>query len=102
LLSELFPVDEGRNAATVRNRTLEVGRRLEEERSQRQGSREAASVEGRKDESPHHELKTGEIVLGLDGGYVRNRHPRPERNFEVVAGKAVGPEGASCPFGKPV
>jgi len=98
LLSELFPVDEGRNAATVRNRTLEVGRRLEEERSQLQGSREAASVEGRKDESPHHEPKTGEIVLGLDGGYVRNRHPRPERNFEVVAGKAVGPEGASRCF----
>jgi hypothetical protein len=26
-------------------------------------------------------------IVGLDGGYVRSRHRRPERNFEVIAGK---------------
>jgi prephenate dehydratase len=28
-------------------------------------------------------------IVGLDGGYVRSRHPRPERNFEVLAGKVL-------------
>ena len=27
------------------------------------------------------------VVVGLDGGYVRNRHQRPTRTFEVVAGQ---------------
>lgn len=31
----------------------------------------------------------GEVVLGLDGGYVRNRQPRPERTFEIVAGRVL-------------
>ncbi len=36
--------------------------------------------------------------MGLDGGYVRNRHPRPERHFEVIAGRARGPDGESRGF----
>jgi hypothetical protein len=36
-----------------------------------------------------------ELVVGFDGGYVRNRHRRPERNFEVVAGKALDRDGLS-------
>jgi hypothetical protein len=28
-------------------------------------------------------------MIGLDGGYVRSRHRRPERNFEVIAGKVI-------------
>jgi hypothetical protein len=27
------------------------------------------------------------VVLGLDGAYVRDRHPRPARTFEVVVGQ---------------
>src|SRR5215204_4564261 len=33
------------------------------------------------------------VVVGLDGGYVRSRH-RPERHFEVVAGKVINAQGA--------
>ena len=27
------------------------------------------------------------VILGLDGAYVRDRHPRPTRTFEVVVGQ---------------
>jgi hypothetical protein len=36
-------------------------------------------------------------VIGLDGGYVRSRH-RPERHFEVVAGKVIDAWGAQHRF----
>src|SRR3954470_19822345 len=37
------------------------------------------------------------VVVGLDGGYVRRRH-RPERHFEVVAGKVIDARGAQHRF----
>jgi hypothetical protein len=37
-------------------------------------------------------------VVGLDGGYVRSRHRRPEYNFEVVAGKVLDQEGSVARF----
>src|SRR4051812_38294133 len=37
------------------------------------------------------------VVVGLDGGYVRSRH-RPERPFEVVAGKGIDARGAQHRF----
>jgi hypothetical protein len=33
------------------------------------------------------------VIVGLDGGYVRSRHRRPERNFEVIAGKIINASG---------
>ena len=39
----------------------------------------------------------GPVVVGLDGGYVRSRH-RPERHFEVVAGKVIDARGAQHRF----
>ena len=39
-----------------------------------------------------------ELVVGFDGGYVRNRHQRPERNFEVIAGKALDRDGHATRF----
>jgi hypothetical protein len=37
-------------------------------------------------------------VVGLDGGYVRSRHRRPEYNFEVVACKVLDQEGSVARF----
>ena len=34
----------------------------------------------------------------LDGGYVKSRHPRPERNFEIVAGKVLDRQGQATRF----
>jgi len=39
-----------------------------------------------------------ELIVGFDGGYVRNRHQRPERNFEVIAGKALDGDGHATRF----
>jgi sugar phosphate isomerase/epimerase len=33
------------------------------------------------------------VVIGLDGGYVRNRHSGEGRHFEVIAGKVIDAEG---------
>jgi hypothetical protein len=41
---------------------------------------------------------TPAVIVGLDGGYARSRHRRPEHNFEVIAGKVIGPDGAQHRF----
>jgi len=38
---------------------------------------------------PDIDAVTPAVVIGLDGGYLRSRHRRPERNFEVIAGKVL-------------
>ena len=40
----------------------------------------------------------GPIVVGLDGGYVRSRHPQEERHFEVIAGKVIDADGVQHRF----
>ncbi|MHB1712933.1 MAG: ISKra4 family transposase, partial [Acidimicrobiales bacterium] len=83
LLGEFLPLSAQATASTVRNRTMKVGRRLQKSA---EVLATAASNEPCK-----------ELVVGFDGGYVRNRHRRPERNFEVVAGKALDHDGhATC------
>src|SRR4051794_40108774 len=75
LLSELLPISGAQNAGTVRNRTLRVGQDVVPLRSTKNAELPAAPA-------------AGPVVVGLDGGYVRSRH-RPERPFEVVAGKVI-------------
>ena len=65
-------------------RTMKVGRRLQK------------SAEVLASSSSNEPAK--ELVVGVDGGCVRNRHQRPERNFEVVAGKALNGEGITTRF----
>ena len=36
--------------------------------------------------------------MGLDGGYVRSRHPREGRHFEVIAGKVIAADGTQHRF----
>ena len=85
LLSELLPIGGAANAGTVRNRTMRVGT-------------DVAKV------APTAGLTSGAgavppaVVIGLDGGYVRSRHWRPERNFEVIAGKVIDADGTQHRF----
>ena len=37
----------------------------------------------------HAAKPTGAVVIGLDGGYVRNRDGRDGRHFEVIVGKVI-------------
>jgi hypothetical protein len=41
---------------------------------------------------------TPAVVIGVDGGYLRSRHRRPERNFEVIAGKVLNLDGSQHRF----
>ncbi len=79
LLSELLPVGGARNAGTVRNRTLRVGEDVVQQHSIETTKQVLAQA--------------GPVVVGLDGGYVRSRHRREERHFEVVAGKVIDAGG---------
>ena len=72
LLAELLPVGGAVNAGTVRNRTRRVGERM-------------ARLHPAGAPDPDIDAVTPAVVIGLDGGYLRSRHRRPERNFEVVA-----------------
>ncbi|MDZ4800175.1 MAG: ISKra4 family transposase, partial [Bryobacteraceae bacterium] len=86
ILQELLPVAETVNAGTIRNRTMRVGKRLEKHRD--------AVGASPADTTP----AVKEVVIGLDGGYVKSCHRRPERNFEVIVGKVIGPGDASTRF----
>src|SRR4051794_3403988 len=84
LLSELLPISGAQNAGTVRNRTLRVGQDVVPLRPTKNAELPAVPA-------------AGPVVVGLDGGYVRSRH-RPERHFEVVAGKVIDARGAQHRF----
>jgi hypothetical protein len=95
LLGAVLPVEDGRNAETVRDRLGRVGQRLHEEKIQSElagaegGSGGAERVESQPD---------AQTVVGLDGCYVRNRHPDPKHPFEVIAGRVQGPTGKTRCF----
>jgi hypothetical protein len=83
-LGEFLPLSVRATASTVRNRTMRVGRRLQ---------KSAEILAAATSNEPCKEL-----VVGFDGGYFKNRHRRPERNFEVVAGKALDRDGQATRF----
>ena len=85
LLAELLPVGGAINAGTVRNRTRRVGEQIAR-----------LPPEGTAD--PDIDAVTPAVVIGLDGGYLRSRHRRPERNFEVIAGKVLNLDGTQHRF----
>jgi hypothetical protein len=85
LLSELLPLGGTQHASTVRNRTLRVGAEVVQAHAVGLQNQPAAQA-------------SGSVVVGLDGGYVRDRHRVEGRRFEVVAGKVIGADGAQHRF----
>ena len=85
LLAELLPVGGAVNAGTVRNRTRRVGEHI-------------ARLRPEEVADPDIDAVTSAVVIGLDGGYLRSRHRRPERNFEVLAGKVLNLDGSQHRF----
>ena len=84
-LAELLPVGGAINAGTVRNRTRRVGEQI-------------ARLRPAGAPDPWIDAVTPAVVIGLDGGYLRSRHRRPERNFEVIAGKVLNLDGSQHRF----
>ena len=85
LLSELLPIGGAANAGAMRNRTMRVGATV-------------AKLTPAGMPMPDADAVTPAVIVGLDGGYVRSRHRRPERNFEVIAGKVLDSDGAQHRF----
>jgi hypothetical protein len=84
LLAELLPIGGAINAGTVRNRTRRVGAQI-------------ARLPPVGVPFPEADAATTAVVIGRDGGYLRSRH-RPERNFEVIAGKVLNLDGSQHRF----
>ena len=85
MLSELLPVGGTMHASTVRNRTMRVGATI-------------ARLIGEDAPPLEPDAVTPAVIVGLDGGYVRSRHRRPERNFEIIAGKVIDAGGGQHRF----
>jgi len=77
-LNEVLPATARSNAATVRNRTRRVGRRLMKDLAETARAARAEPAET--------------LVIGVDGGYVRSRRTW-ERNFEVTVAKLTDEDG---------
>jgi hypothetical protein len=83
-LDEVLPTGTQTHASMARDYTQRVGQRL---------ARHQDTLPTAIPRAP-----AGDVVLGLDGGYVRSRQPRPERTFEVVVGKVLNDHGPATRF----
>jgi hypothetical protein len=87
LLADVLPIASGANANTLRDHTLRVAERAEAEL----GEERSCFIDGCPAEWAALPIPEGRIVVGLDGGYVRDWKDR-KANFEVIVGQSVPEE----------
>jgi len=87
LLADVLPVASGANANTLREHTLRVAERAEAEL----GEEQSCFIEGCPAQWAALPIPEGRIVVGLDGGYVRDWKDR-KTNFEIIVGQSVPEE----------
>ncbi len=80
VLRRFLPVSSGHNHATVRNRTLRVGERLQAAGYCPAGT--TKTVRTRATDRP-------EVALSIDGGFVRSHGAAAPRNFEILTGRVA-------------
>lgn len=89
LLADVLPIACGANATTVRQHALRAARRIEGELTEER-------VSFMQDACPRDwmnlPIPDGRIVIGLDGGYIRDRNDR-KRNFELIVGRSLPEDG---------
>jgi hypothetical protein len=86
LLGEFFPLGDAPAVETTRQRTLQVGARLER----------AALAPS---QPPAVTPEAGSIALGIDAGHVRSVRRYQVRSFEAIVAQVGGTEGNSVVFG---
>jgi hypothetical protein len=86
LLAELFPLGDAPAVETTRQRTLQVGARLE---------RAALAPP----QAPATASEEGSIALGIDAGHVRSVRRYRVRSFEVFVAQVGAAEGKQVVFG---
>ena len=84
LLTDVLPVASGANATTLRQHVLRVAERVEGEL----GKEQSSFIDGCPAEWAGLPIPEGRIVVGLDGGYVRDWDER-KTNFELIVGRSM-------------
>jgi hypothetical protein len=89
LLADVLPVGGGVNATTVRQHVLRAAERMEDDLAQQPTSFTKGTDPRDWEDLP---LPDGRMVIGLDGGYIRDWRDR-KRNFELIVGRSMPEEG---------
>jgi hypothetical protein len=89
LLADVLPITAGTNATTLREHVLQVAERAEAEL----GDEQPCFINGCPAQWQALPIPQGRIVVGLDGGYVRNWEDR-KSNFELIVGRLMPEDGA--------
>ncbi len=84
LLTDVLPVASGANATTLRQHVLRVAERAEGEL----GKEQSSFIDGCPAEWAGLPIPEGRIVVGLDGGYVRDWDEK-KANFELIVGRSM-------------
>jgi len=94
LLADVLPITSGANATTLREHVMGVAERAETEL----GEEKSCFIDGCPAEWQQLPIPDGRIVVGLDGGYVRQWTDR-KSNFELIVGRSIPEDGAPRYFG---
>ncbi|MBV8613487.1 MAG: ISKra4 family transposase, partial [Acetobacteraceae bacterium] len=84
LLADVLPIASGANATTLRQHALRVAERAEAEL----GEERPCFIDGCPAKWAELPIPEGRIVVGLDGGYVRDWDDR-KANFELIVGRSL-------------
>jgi hypothetical protein len=82
LLNEVLPIGSTANACTIRRHLHKVAARHDADLG---GEQQGGLDSGPGNDQP---LPQGTVIVGIDGGYVRNWYDK-KRNFEVMVGKSM-------------
>ena len=94
LLADVLPAASGMNATTVRQHVLHVAERAESEL----GDERPCFIDGCPAEWAELPIPEGRIVVGLDGGYIRDWEDR-KANFELIVGQSMPDDREPCYIG---
>jgi hypothetical protein len=84
LLADVLPITSGANATTLREHVMGVTERVETEL----GEEKSCFINGSPAEWAQLPIPEGRIVVGVDGGYVRDWTSR-KTNFEIIVGRSI-------------
>ena len=90
LLADVLPIAAGANASTVRRHVMKVAERLEGDLP----ADRCTFMDGAPRDWADLPIPDGRVVVGLDGGYVRDWNER-KNNFEVIVGRSMPRDGPS-------
>src|SRR3712207_5788121 len=84
LLKDVLPIGGTVDPSTLRRHLHKVAARYEADL----GSEQPVGLEGGPGDGQPRPVPQGAVIVGIDGGYVRNWHDK-QHNFEVVVGKSM-------------